>query len=94
MRDADCLFGLLIICCHGDHQIIPQPTLSATRQILAVSLKGGGHHDSRILGIYTNYLAHNVITRALSGSFIDKLLGTFLRNTFAHAVFPIFKPES
>ena len=37
------------------------------RQILAVCLKEGGHHNSRILGTYTNYLAHNVMTRALSG---------------------------
>ena len=62
-------------------------------QILVVSLKEGRHRNSRILGSYTNYLAHYLTTRALSGSFIDKQLGTFLRNTFAYAVFPIFKPD-
>ena len=40
--------------------------------LLAVCLKEGGHHDSDILGIFTNYLEHNVMMRALS----DKVLLT------------------
>ena len=48
-------------------RLLPQHIPSETSQILAVSSKEGGHHNSRILGTYTNYLAHNVMTKALSG---------------------------
>ena len=53
--------------------------------LLAVCLKEGGRRDSETLGIFTNYLEHNVMTRALSGKVL------FLRKAFAHAVFPMFK---
>ena len=41
MGDTECLSWLLIISCHGEHQLIPQHTPSGTSHILAACLYKG-----------------------------------------------------
>ena len=66
--------------------------------VRVLAIYKGGQRDSETLGIFTNYLAHNVMTRALSGKvlltnclayFLEKHL---LMQSFLCSKMVYFKP--